>query len=172
MILYLINALIHRLKTYFKITNYDRAKYNEEDMLVRWRIHRDRMDFALPDLRDFLSEERVRHFHKGLNETDAKRYEIAHEVVIRFLLDDPQLSLEVRKVHRMIARCALTHSGKWKQADMDDDADLYDLRFVLVHLHATGMDSEKAALMKDETYAAACGNIGCLFNIKMRYHIA
>jgi len=25
-ILYLINALIHRLKTYFKITNYDRAK--------------------------------------------------------------------------------------------------------------------------------------------------
>ncbi len=30
MILYLINALIHRLKTYFKITNYDRAKYSQQ----------------------------------------------------------------------------------------------------------------------------------------------
>jgi len=36
-ILYLINALIHRLKTYFKITNYDRAKYNR-DLLERGQI--------------------------------------------------------------------------------------------------------------------------------------
>ena len=142
--------------------------------LSRWGLPHDRLHFAFLDLRDFLRVHRVRRWHESLADEDNEhRYEIAHEAFVRFIRDDTHLSAHWREAHAVIARLAhATHAGRWHEVDPDDDADLYDLRFVFPHLREAELTDIEIAIRRDEGYASACWAIGQTAYEKARYYLA
>ena len=98
----------------------------------------DRLRFALIDLADFLRLHRTKNWHESLNDEPGEdRYEIAHEEFVRFARS--ALTEKFRAAHARIAKSAFArHTGRWDQLDATEDADLYDLRFVLPHLDDAG----------------------------------
>jgi tetratricopeptide (TPR) repeat protein len=124
--------------------------------LQAWGLTGDRLRFALLDLADFLRVHRVRDRSESLSDgPDENRYEVAHEAFVRWVRDDPAMADRWREAHARIARSALArHVGKWDQLDVADDADLYDLRFVLRHAREARIP-EADALTSDEGFCDA-----------------
>ena len=141
--------------------------------LARWGIPRERLQFALLDLNDFLRAHRIRRWHESLSDEPGEpRYEIAHEAFLRFVQGEPQLSEKLRDAHATIARYAMTSHAGWEEFDPSDDSDLYHLRFVLSHLQQAGLTDIETAVVGDEGYAEACLSAGNTCYDKARYHLA
>jgi tetratricopeptide (TPR) repeat protein len=141
--------------------------------LSRCGIPRDRLPFALIDLKDFLRVHRVRLWHDSLAEPDAEpenRYEIAHEAFLRFVRDDAELGPRLRAAHARIGMTA--RPDRWTDLDPTDNAQLYDLRNVLVHLDAAGMDEAAALVRGDEAYARSCWSAAIAAQEKARHRTA
>ena len=102
--------------------------------LHRWGVPADRLTFALRDVADFVRELRHRSWHEGIGDSDEPRYAIAHEAFVRYATTDEDMSEKLWAAHCRIAETALLHvDTRWEDLDPADDADLYDVRFVLHH---------------------------------------
>jgi tetratricopeptide (TPR) repeat protein len=139
--------------------------------LERYGVSSDRLHFALLDLGDFLRLHRGRRWHDSLGGDGDDRYEIAHEEFVRYVTADAGLSRLIRQTHADVGRKALArHRGRWEQLDAEDEAEVYELRFVLPHLEAGGLTDEAEAVRNDEDYANACWRVGSLAYERGRLH--
>lgn len=148
------------------------------DQLVSWGVRKQDLPYDLPialiGIKDFLRLHRVRRWHDSLSEDEGEhRYDIAHEGFVRYLREDGPMAARLREAHANIARRALaTHQGKWKELNAEDDAQLYNLRFVLIHLRAAGLTADEAVLGRDEEYASQCWDVAEAAQAKAKYIIA
>lgn len=139
--------------------------------LVRWGVPGDRLAFALRDVGDFVRELRHRAWHDGIGDDDAPRYELAHEAFARYAAE--HLGEPLTAAHRVIAAVALLHNAtKWEGLDPADDAELYDVRFVLAHCAAAGLAAEAATLRREEDLAAATARAAAHFQPLGRARLA
>jgi tetratricopeptide (TPR) repeat protein len=139
--------------------------------LIRWGVPRDRLAFALLDLRDFLRSERALLVLSG--PAADTTYQIAHPALLRFLGHDERLSPALRQAHARIARSALTrHTGHWTDADPDDPADLYDLRHVLTHLRLGEMEGQTLEVLVEGGYGDRCCEVGIRAHDRARHRLA
>lgn len=132
------------------------------DQLTGWGVPRDRLQFALLDLRDFLRVHRELPWQDRLGEPDGEnRFEIAHEAFVRYVQTDTPLAKHLLAAHSAIARHALAaHGVNWRHADPSESAALYDLRYVLPHLEYAGMAVRIQILKSEAYYATACISSG------------
>ncbi|MGB9180089.1 MAG: tetratricopeptide repeat protein, partial [Pyrinomonadaceae bacterium] len=148
------------------------------NQLVGWGIPKKDLPFDLPvallGIKDFLRLHRVRMWHDSLSEDEGdNRYDIAHEAFVRYLREDAPMAERLREAHANIARLALAaHQGKWKELEAKDDAQLYNLRFVLIHLREAGLRAEEAALRNDEEYASQCSKVAYAAHQQAKHFIA
>jgi tetratricopeptide (TPR) repeat protein len=143
------------------------------EQLETWGLPSDRLRVALNDLRDFVLVVRTRLWHEGLNESGEQRYELAHEDFERFLQGDAGLSELLRGCHERIAARALERGrGQWEAFDPADDADLYDLRFVVRHAQYARRTDWIEEVGRSEEYARGCWRVANLLNEKARHHLA
>jgi tetratricopeptide (TPR) repeat protein len=141
--------------------------------LSRWGIARDRLPFALIDLKDFLRVHRTRRWHDFLADVAAERenrYEIAHDAFLRFVRDDPALGAQLRAANARIGLMAVPE--RWRDLDPTDDVQLYDLRNVLVHLDAASLNEAAGLFRRDEAYGRACWSAAYAANEKALHLIA
>jgi tetratricopeptide (TPR) repeat protein len=147
------------------------------DQLVGWSVPRKDLPIDLPiallGIKDFLRLHRLRMWHDSLSTDEGdNRYDLAHEAFIRYLREDEAMTKRLREAHADIARLAMAaHQGKWNELDAEDDGQLYDLRFVLVHLREAGLRAEDAAL-NDEGYAEHCWTVGSVAAEKEKFIVA
>jgi len=141
--------------------------------LQAWGVPGDRLMFALMDLSNFLVERRVRLWHESLVNEGETRYEIKHDSLKKFLQKDKEHSDHLQSVHQVIARSACAaHAGHWGDADPEDDADLYDLRFVMAHFKGAGKRVGLSSFLVPENYADACREHGLKAAEAERYKIS
>lgn len=141
--------------------------------LHRWGVPADRLEFALRDVGEFVRELRHRDWHDGVGDSTEPRYEIAHEAFVRYLASDAAMSAKLKAAHRTIANVALRHTAtRWENLDPADDADLYDVGFVLSHVEEAGLSGAAKYLRGDEVLALAVWRIADRLDDLARYELA
>ncbi|MEZ6140859.1 MAG: tetratricopeptide repeat protein [Zavarzinella sp.] len=141
------------------------------EQIERWGIPADRLTTALNDLRDFVRQLRHRDWHEGLSNDPEPRYKIAHEAFVRFA--EAHEAERLKEAHRTIATVALRHNKtEWKDLDPAEDADLYDVRFVLWHCDVAGMTVEAKVLRSDESLAMGMWRPASQLELHSRHQLA
>lgn len=141
------------------------------EQLERWGLPGDRLAAALGELRDFVRQLRHRGWHEGLGGDDEPRYAVAHEAFLRYA--EAHEADTLRAAHRAIAEVALRHDAtKWDGLDPADDADLYDVRFVLHHCDAAGLTAEAEGLRGDIELAGAAWRLADHLGRETRHQLS
>jgi tetratricopeptide (TPR) repeat protein len=143
------------------------------EQLTRWGVPGERLRFALIDLRDFLREHRVRRWHESLNREGDNRYEMAHEAFVRFVSESAEYGPRYRQAHGTIADAALAaHGGRWEEIDPCDEAALYALRFLPLHLRLAGRPEAEENFQCNGEYALGCWKVASTCQAQARYDLA
>jgi len=124
--------------------------------LQLWGVPGDRLRLALLDVRDFLRTERSRGSGGAGGPDRDLRLAIAHETFLSYLAGDPHLSRVVADAHRRIVLHALNARPDWSCVDLDDEDDVYDLRYGLLHLARAELTKDEVERFNLSAYADVC----------------